>query len=100
MTDVGVHAGPAVAAADAKLAAKIQNAHEHIPQNKKVLGSFHAAPLPIGGEVHDVLSNHISSQTRKIYSSNKYFTSVVAACCTGFMQWNDVALATELAPER
>ena len=47
---------------------------------------------PIGGEVDDVFGGHIADETRKAYNKNQLFTSVVAARCTGFMQWNDLYL--------
>jgi len=42
--------------------------------------------------VHDVFGGHIADETRKAYSKHRLFTSVVAAKCTGFMQWNDLCL--------
>ena len=42
--------------------------------------------------MHDVFSGHISDETRKAYNKHQLFTSVVAARCTGFQQWNDVRL--------
>ena len=42
--------------------------------------------------MHDVFSGHIADETRKAYSKHRLFTSVVAAKCTGFMQWNDLCL--------
>ena len=42
--------------------------------------------------MHDVFSGDIADETRKAYSKHRLFTSVVAAKCTGFMQWNDLYL--------
>ena len=42
--------------------------------------------------MHDVFSGDIADETRKAYSKHRLFTSVVAAKCTGFMQWNDLCL--------
>ena len=69
--------------------AKIAEAEKHIPANSRVLGSY--SNDSIGGEVHDVFSGHIADETRKAYSK-LLFTSVVAAKCTGFMQWNGLYL--------
>ena len=83
-------------AVDEKLAAKIAAAKQHLPANKRVLGSY--GKDPIGGEVHDVFSGHIADETRQAYSKHQLFTSVVAARCTGFQQWNDVHLHNGFRP--
>ena len=69
---------------------RVDSTLAHFPRNTKAIGSFHAHPWPEYGEVHDIYSGHVARKTRHKYTANRVFTSVVAACCTGFMQWNDV----------
>ena len=69
---------------------KIAAVEKRVPATSRVLGSY--SNNSIGGEVHDVFSGHIADETRKAYSKHRLFTSVVAAKCTGFMQWNDLCL--------
>ena len=71
---------PPAPAVNKQLAAKIAAAKKHVPANKRALGSY--GKDPIGGEVHDVFSGHISDETRKAYNKHQLFTSVVAARCT------------------
>jgi hypothetical protein len=70
----------------------------HAPRNPRVYGSFHAHPFPEYGEVSDVFGGHIAALTRARYAAQRVFMAVVAACCTGFMQWGDVHLHHEFRP--
>ena len=61
----------------------------HVPQNPFVGGSFSNKPFPAGGEIHDTFRGHTARLTIAEYTAAGVFTNVVAAHCTGFMQWND-----------
>jgi hypothetical protein len=70
----------------------------HTPRNTRAYGSFSKYPRPKYGEVHDIFGGHISKRTRAAYSKDGVFTSVIASCCTGFLQWNDVYLHHKFRP--
>ena len=62
----------------------------HQPQNSKALGWFHNDPPPKALEVHDTFTGHTAQTTEERYWKAALATAVVAANCTGFLQWNDV----------
>jgi hypothetical protein len=64
----------------------------HVPNNKRAPDSFRARPFSPSGEVRDINGGHTPAKTRHQYSEKSTFTAVVAACCTFFLQWNDVFL--------
>lgn len=46
-------------------------------------------PNCVRGEIHDVFGGHYAARTHKAYCKAQVALGVIAANCTGFMQWND-----------
>lgn len=68
------------------------SAAQHASKHPRAVGSFQKCAhgkLPSAGEVHDSFPGHTASFTRTAYSLMGLFTAMIAANCTGWLQWSD-----------
>ena len=70
----------------------------HRPPNPIHEGAIHASPRPELCELHDTFQGHTAKRTRGRYRKKRVCSAVVAANCTGFMQWHDKYLHHHLRP--
>lgn len=71
---------------------------EHVPHNKSAFGACFKSPTPMMGEVHDIFRGHTAKQTVRRFRRWRLWSAVVAANCTGFLQWHDLYLFHLLRP--
>ena len=57
------------------------------PKNPHAEGMY--PPNCVRGEIHDVFGGHYAARTHNAYRKAQVALGVIAANCTGFMQWND-----------